>query len=308
MPDARPAALSSRGRRSSGLLVAAVVFGALLAFPAGPRAWGVEIHRRVTARAIDGLPEPLRRFYAADRAFIVEHSVDPDMWRVVNLRTELGAEEPNHFLDIDDLDEPEPWTGVPRDWKAFVGRYGEQRATRAGRLPWRVTEVYELLVAAWKAHGSGKAPYAASNARYLSAVISHYLGDSNQPFHAVANYDGQLTNQRGVHSRFETELPTRYWNRLTHQRVVITPVPDIKTFVFDRVTEGARLSRDILAADRKAATVKNAAGQFVYDDAYYARFLQGARPILERRLASSASAIASVWVQAWTDAGKPRVN
>ena len=77
---------------------------------------------------------------------------------------------------------------------------------RAGRLPWRVVEMYDLLVAAFKAHGTGKAPYAAGNVRYLSAVIAHYLEDSNQPFHAVGNYDGQLTNQRGVHSRFETEL------------------------------------------------------------------------------------------------------
>jgi hypothetical protein len=176
-----------------------------------PAAWGVDIHRRITGLAIDGLPAPLRQFYANDRSFIVEHSIDPDMWRIVALRTELGPEDPNHFLDIDDLDEPEPWTGVPRDWKAYLARYGEQRANRAGRLPWRVAEIYELLVAAWKAHASGKAPYAASNARYLSAVIAHYLEDANQPLHAVGNYDGQLTNQRGVHSRFETELAQRYW-------------------------------------------------------------------------------------------------
>jgi hypothetical protein len=308
-PRIRPAT----GRRFIGLTartittaLVAVTFAILST--ESPAAWGLDIHRRITALALDGLPAPLRQFYARERAFVVEHSVDPDMWRVVALRTELGAEDPNHFLDIDDLDEPEPWTGVPRDWKAFLSRYGEQRATRAGRLPWRTTEVYELLVAAWKSHASGKAPYAAGNARYLSAVIAHYIEDGNQPFHAVANYDGQLTNQRGVHSRFETELAQRYWTRVTHPRVVVTPIPDIKTFVFDRVTEGARLSRQILDADRKAATVKNAAGQFVYDDAYYARFFQGARSVLETRLASSANAVASVWVQAWTDAGKPAVN
>lgn len=289
------------------VMLAAMVVVAL-ALSATSSAWGVDVHRRITARALDGLPEPLKTFYAKDRAFVVEHSVDPDMWRVVNLRTELGAEDPNHFLDIDDLDEPDPWTGVPRDWKAFLARYGEQRANRAGRLPWRVTEIYELLVAAWKSHASGKAPYALSNARYLSAVMAHYLGDANQPFHAVANYDGQLTNQRGIHSRFETELALRYWNKITHARVVVSPVPDIKAFVFDRVTEGARLSRDILAADLKAATVKNAAGQPVYDDAYYARLFQGARPVLETRLASSANAIASVLVQAWIDAGRPKLN
>ena len=49
------------------------------------------------------LPAPLRQFYAPHRAFVVEHSIDPDMWRTVGLRGEAGPEDPNHFLDIDDL-------------------------------------------------------------------------------------------------------------------------------------------------------------------------------------------------------------
>jgi hypothetical protein len=294
--------------RHLGRLGALVCLIVLLS-PSRPDAWGIDVHRRITARALDGLPAPLRQFFAGEhRAFVVEHSVDPDMWRTVGLRGELGPEDPNHFLDIDDLDEPEPWTGVPRDWKAFLARYGEARANRAGRLPWRVVEIYELLVTAFKAHGSGKAPYAAGNARYLSAVIAHYLEDSLQPFHAVANYDGQLTNQRGVHARFETELALRYWSRITHPRVVISPIPDIKTFVFDNVTSGARLSRSLLDADRKALIAQTPTGQPLYDDAYYARFFQAARPVLEARLAASANAVASVIVQAWTDAGKPKVD
>lgn len=192
---------------------------------------------------------------------------------------------------------------MPRDWKAFLARYGETRANRAGRLPWRVVEIYDLLVAAFKNHGTGKAPYAASNARYLTAVIAHYLEDSVQPFHAVANYDGQLTNQRGVHARFETELAGRYWSRLTHPRVVVSPVPDIKAFIFDNVTSGARLSRTLLEADRRAA-----AGTTTYDAGYYERFFRDARPVLETRLAAAANAVASVIVQAWTDAGSPKVD
>lgn len=188
---------------------ASLVLAVIIAlWPVAPDAWGLDVHRLVTGRALDGLPAPLRQFYAGRRAFVVEHSVEPDLWRVTkDLRGALGPEDPNHFLDIDDLDEPAPFTGVPRDWPAFLARYGETRANRAGRLPWRtVREIYNRLVAAFKGVGSGTAPYAADNTRYLSAVIAHYIGDSFQPFHAVANYDGQLTNQRGIHSRFETEL------------------------------------------------------------------------------------------------------
>jgi hypothetical protein len=274
---------------------------ALLAFlPASPRAWGMDVHRLVTARALDGLPTPLRAFFAPERAFVVEHSVDPDLWRIVGLRGELGAEDPNHFLDIDDLDEPAPFTGVPRDWAAFLARYGEARATRAGRLPWRMTDIYGRLVDSFKGIGTGTSAYATSNTRYLSAVIAHYMGDAFVPFHAVANYDGQLTNQRGVHARFETELVKRYWARLPQRPVTVAPIPDLETFVFDTLIEGARLTPATLDADRKAA-----AGKTVYDEAYYARFYEGVRPILEARLTGAANGIASVIVAAWTDAGKP---
>ena len=91
-----------------------------------------------------------------------------------------------------------------------VGRvrreYGLERANKMGRLPWRIEEIYRLLVTRFREVGKGTPAYAADNARYLAAVLAHYVEDAHQPFHAVLNYDGQLTGQRGIHSRFETEL------------------------------------------------------------------------------------------------------
>lgn len=283
---------------------AAVLLLALVAlWPVRPEAWGMEIHRLITGRVLDGLPAPLRQFYAGHRAFVVEHSVDPDLWRNVDLRGAMGNEEPNHFLDIDDLDEPAPFLGVPRDWKLFVARYGETRANRAGRLPWRVVEIYDRLVASFKQVGAGTAVYAADTARYQSAVIAHYIQDGFQPFHAVANYDGQLTNQRGIHSRFETELVKRYWTRLAMRPVTVTPIPDIKTFVFDTLVESASLTPAILDADRKAA-----GGKTDYTDAYYAAMYRDNKAVLERRLSGAANGVASVIVAAWTEAGKPDLS
>lgn len=263
-------------------------------------AWSMDVHRMITRRALDGLPEPLKAFYAPHKEFVVEHSVDPDLWRVADLRTALGPEDPNHFLDIDALDEPAPFTGIPRDWNAYLARYGEARVNQAGRLPWRMVDVFDRLVAAFKEVGTGTRPYAADNARYLSAVIAHYVEDSFQPFHAIANYDGQLTNQRGIHSRFEGELARRYWSRITHRPVTVAPIPDVKAFAFETLVEGHRLSATILQADRAAA----GSGR-VFNDAYYAKMFADTRGILETRLNGSANGLASLIVAAWTAAGKP---
>lgn len=271
-----------------------------LAGPARVQAWGMDVHRFITGRALDGLPAELRPFYAEQRAFIVEHSVDPDLWRLVDLSGERGPEDANHFLDIDGLDEPPPFGGVPRDWQTYLARYGLERVNRMGRLPWRVEDIYGRMVRTFKDVGNPRTPYASDNVRFLTAVLAHYVEDAHVPFHAVVNYDGQSTNQRGIHARFETELVLRNLRSWKLQPVRIRPIADPKEDIFARLVEGHGLVPTILDADRRAA-----AGRQVYDDGYYRVFLNGVRPIVERRLSEAASTLASMIVAAWTEAGKP---
>ena len=279
--------------------VLAVTMAGWLSAPVTLSAWGLDVHRLITRRAIDGLPAALKPYYLSRAEFFVEHSVDPDLWRVVDLKSDRGEEDPNHFLDIDGLDEPRPFTNVPRAWDQYVARYGAERATKMGRLPWRTEDVYGRLVAAFRDVTRGQ-NYAAENALFLSAVLAHYIEDAHVPFHAVTSYDGQATNQRGIHSRFESQLVMRNQATLKLARVTVEPIPEIKAFVFETLIEGEALVESILAADLAAAK-----GREFYDDAYFAAFLKGARPVMERRLAEAASGVASVIVAAWTEAGKP---
>ncbi len=285
------------------LMVAAVAI-TCLALQAGLGAWGSDVHRMITKRAIDGLPADLKAFYSAKADFIAEHSIDPDLWRVAELTTSFGPEDPNHFLDFDNFNEPAPFSGVPREWNAVVQKYGAELANKNGRLPWRGEEVFNKLVSTFADMAKPNAPgYAGENARYLSAVLAHYVEDGHQPFHGVANYDGQLTNQRGIHSRFETELVLRYKDTMKLTPVTITPIPDIKTFFFDTLLADQPLAAQVLAADKKAVE-----GRELYDDGYFEAFAKaGALAVAERRVSESASGVASVWVAAWTKAGKPKL-
>jgi hypothetical protein len=271
----------------------------LLAIPATLTAWGLDVHRLITTRALGGLPPELKPFYALHGTFVIEHAVDPDLWRVVGLKNDRGEEDPNHFLHMDGLDEARPFAGIPRSWEAYVARYGADRATANGRLPWRAEEIYQLLVARFRDVARGQ-PYAADNVAYLSAVLAHYVEDAHVPFHAVANYDGQATNQRGIHARFESDLVLRNKDMLSLSPVTLRPVGNIVEFLFARLVESEALAASVLAADRAAI-----AGRELYDDAYFAAFAKGARPIAERRLSDAASSVASVIVAAWTEAGKP---
>ena len=278
-----------------------VITVCVLIFPVKTGAWGMDVHRLITTRALDGMPPEIKPFFAVERAFIIEHSVDPDLWRIANLRSERGDEPPNHFLDMDfEEGSKPPFQNIPRDYEAYVQKYGAGPAARYGRLPWRAEEVYNLLVTSFRDVGKGTAPYAADNARYLLAVLAHYIEDAHQPFHAVLNYDGQLTNQRGVHARFETDLVLRNQKNLTLAPVKTIVISGFRDYMFKTLIDSQALAEGVLAADLKATQ-----GREFYDDAYFDALFKGTRATVERRLSEAASGVASAALSAWTEAGKP---
>ena len=258
----------------------------------------MDVHRLITRRALDGLPAPLKGSTRRASEFVVEHSVDPDLWRVAALR---GGARPRGPQSLSRHRRARRAGAVHRCAARLERVSGALR--RGPGEPGRAVcpgAWSSLRPAGRRVQGrSARAtrPYAADNARYLSAVIAHYVEDSFQPFHAIANYDGQLTNQRGMHSRFEAELARRYWTRITHRPVTMTPIPDVKAFVFETLVEGHRLSAAILEADRKAA------GTAACSTTRTTRRCSPTRAAFSTaRVAGAASGVASVIVAAWTDA------
>ena len=274
------------------LVAVALVVGLVGTVPAG--AWGGGGHRLILDRAIELLPPELRAVFDAERAMLLAHASDPDLWRIAG----FDDEAPRHFLDMDAYGPP-PFSALPRDLGAAIEKFGPETVTRNGLLPWRAAEMRGRLLRAFEAHKNGQ-PYGRSNALYLTAVLAHYVADAHQPFHAVLNYDGQLTNQHGIHARFEDELPTRFGARLAYAPAPPRPIFETRDAMFDALASGAVLVEGLLAADRRAAE-----GRAEYDDAYYEALFVAAQPVLERRTSEAITAVAGVILGAWEQAGKP---
>ena len=135
-------------------------------------------------------------------------------------------------------------------------------------------------------------------------MLAHYVQDAFVPFHAIRNHDGQLTGQRGLHSRFETALVQRYWSTFTARPATVTRVGDVNAFMFDTIVDSAGLAAAVLDADREAAQ-----GRQVYDTAYYRRFYRaGAGTIAEQRVSDAVDGTVSLIVSAWHDAGRPTLR
>ena len=279
------------------LLLPIAVVAAVALAAERPAAWGFEAHRLIADRAIDLLPAAIRPFFVKHRAFISEHAIDPDLWRTAG----WVEEPPQHFLDMDAFGAA-PFDALPREKDAAIAKFGKEMVQKNGLLPWRVEEMHGKLVRAF-ADIKAERPYAKDNIKFLSAVLAHYVGDAHVPFHAVVNYDGQLTNQHGLHSRFESQLFERYRSSLRIRPTPMRLSKPPREFIFDTLIVSASLVDPMLAADREAI----GSGE-VYDRAYYERFFAKARPTLERRLSEAIAATAAVITHAWEEGGKPSLD
>lgn len=279
------------------LTLAFAIAGALVLLPRGAEAWGFEAHKFIAEHAIALLPAELRVFFEPRRVMFVEHSIDPDLWRNVG----FNDEPPRHFLDLDAYG-PYPFDALPRDYEEAIRVHGEEKVRVNGQLPWRTAEIYDRLFKAFQQIKRGDAPgWTYDNVVFFASVLSHYVGDAHVPFHAVVNFDGQLTNQLGVHSRFESELFSRTHRLLTVRPPATASITSPRDAMFAVLLTSTTLTEPILEADRKAIGTKE-----YYDDAYYEAFAKaGAQAVLERRVNDSIAAVSAIITGAWEAAGKP---
>ena len=152
----------------------------MFAIPTAVSGWGFEAHKFIAGRMIELLPAEWKPLFEQRRADIVEHSIDPDLWRNVG----WTDEPPNHFLDLDNeafgpyrtvifdalLASTRASTNVfESDQKAVAGRefyddaYFEAFAT--GTLPVlerrvndAITSVASIIIGAWEQAGKPALP------------------------------------------------------------------------------------------------------------------------------------------------------
>ncbi len=136
-----------------------------------------------------------------------------------------GPEHPNHYADIDkpdanggqtlrDLVLNDPAKMTPGDWLAWYSANGETDTAHLGLLPFRVWQLFRVMVDALSAPSGPDVP------RFLCAagVISHYIGDACQPLHGSFLSNGYQDRPvpttgknpkwagEGVHSAYEDKM------------------------------------------------------------------------------------------------------
>ena len=274
--------------RSPVVLLVLLALPALLLLPAMPaEAWGRDAHDTIARSACLALPDDMRPFFMASRAWLGYHAQDPDLWREKD-----PAERNRHYMDIDKLTAEEVARLDPSLAESYR-RLGRKKLDDVGVVPWRVAEFTGLLTDALR-RGNW------TEVRRTAAALSHYIADSCVPFHATKNYNGKATGNLGIHGRFDIELVNRF---LVGPYLAVRPARRVEN-VFDFALRTIKDSNGLVPACLKADDAARKTAPLDTEE-YYLALFRGCGEIARRRMVLSAQASADLWYTAWLAAGKP---
>ena len=248
-------------------------------------AWGWGTHRYINENAVDYLP-PEMDFFQEHSDYLCEHSTDPDV-------DELPGYY--HYIDIDYY--PEFFEGTfPHDWDEAVEQYGYDVIINNGTIPW-VIETWTDSLTVLMASGQWETVW------QLAAELGHYVADSHQPLHLTLNYNGQLTGNYGIHSRYETHMINPHLSEL--------PLPDssgiywssVIDSVFRYIDEIYPYVSEIIAADDLAADQDPN-----YNSTYYTILWEELDSLTIIAIHCAIVDLASIWQTAWVNAGSPTLS
>jgi hypothetical protein len=220
------------------------------------------------------------------------HASDAD-----NRKGSDPTESPKHFIDIDSYPEFVNNKYISQSYDTNVILHGSANVVAWGTLPWAIQWTVDSLRVAFRQRDWHKA-------MMLSADLGHYVGDGHQPLHITQNYDGVMTNQKGVHSRYETTLLGAYQSSIVYTNLKASYVQNISSYVFDFIYLGNKYVDSILSGDKVATAFAGTNSGSVYLQKYWD--LCGNQTILLIKNASKS--VADLIYTAWVDAGSPDPN
>ena len=270
------------------------------------QAWGFYGHRAVNKFACFALPPEMFGFYKSNIDYLINHSVDPDKRRHSD-----PAEAPRHFIDADHYGE-NPFDTLPIYWKDAVEKFTEDTLQAYGIGPWYINKMFYRLVEAFRKNDPDAI-------LYYSANIGHYIADSHVPLHCTENYNGQMTNQHGIHGLWESRLPELFATNYDYFMGRCQYIDKIQPFIWSAVHDSYAALDSVLAFEKLLTESTESDEKYSFEQrgsttiqVYSYDFSEQFHLILngqvERRLQASIIDVASIWYTAWVEAGMPVLN
>jgi hypothetical protein len=150
-----------------------------------------------------------------------------------------------------------------------------------------------------------------------AADIGHYIADAHVPLHTSENYNGQLTNQKGIHAFWETRLPELFAEDEYDYFVGRAEfIEDVSEYIWDVLEDTHSNLEEVLAIEKRLTETFPSDLQFCFEErntrtvrtqcrefsrAYHDQ-MDG---MVETQMRKAIQSIGSMWMSAWILAGEP---
>ena len=268
--------------------------------------WGFFAHQKINKLAVFTLPKDLIGFYKNNIIYVTEHAVDPDKRRYAD-----SLEAPRHYLDADHYGE-KPFEVIPRKWNDAVAKFSEDTLNAYGIVPWQIQRTYFKLVKAFENRDS-------ILILKHSADLGHYIADAHVPLHTTENYNGQMTNQVGIHGFWESRLPELFAGDYDYfvgkAKYINSPlntawdiVQDTYSMLDSTLSIEKRLTKTFPSDRKYTFNERNNKVIREYSIDFSAAYHKELNGMVERQMRKSILNIGSFWYSAWVDAGQPNMK
>jgi len=273
--------------------------------------WGVFGHEHINNAAVMALPKPMQTFFYNHLDFITQEASVPDL-RKYTLRDK--AENPRHYIDMENFGDV---ASIPLSFEDAKKKYDEKFLYDNGILPWYIQETMTKLTKAMKDKRRNEI-------LFLAGDLAHYIGDANMPLHTSANHDGQLTNQKGIHSMWESRIPKMFGRNYNLYTGEAKYIDNIEKATWDMIKDSHSQVEPLLLIDRNLRATftsetmyehdangniaKGKFGDLLYSKEYVTQFHTALNGMVENQMRKAIIATSNFWYTAWVNAGKPDLS
>lgn len=253
--------------------------------------WGGTGHRIISNKASLSFNEEMQLFQSWG-SYLAEHASDADY-----RKSDDPNESPKHYIDIDHYAEFVNSGYIPQTIGEAISAHGYTNVYDWGILPWATKTTYDSLKSNLEKNNWEKA-------KYFAADLGHYVADGHMPLHITLNYNGQETNNDGIHSRYESTMINAHSSELTYSGESIEQITDVTQYILDYIAYNNKYVDSVLIADNYAKSINSSYSSTEYKNALWEK--TGAFTITLFKNASHA--LAELIYTAWIEAGRPSLT
>jgi hypothetical protein len=251
--------------------------------------WGSKGHKKVSQNFAACLPEQVSFLKPVWTNFVASHASDADY-----RKDQDPNESPRHYIDIDNYPVFMISGRIPQTYDSVVAEFGYSFVVSQGTLPWATLVTFDSLKSCFQRGDWNRS-------ELFAADLGHYVADGHMPLHITRNYNGEMTGQTGIHSRYETSMVSRYESQIVYPAGQASYIGHVGEYVFGYLYSNYIYVDSLLLADSEAKTV---AGN-TSSDAYYQALWARSGPFTIGLMQHASLSLASLIYTAWVQAGSP---